>query len=217
MLGDELTFESLKLLPGTRFDVKSDKHSYIKGVSEFVGYYNKQTIIISTPISEGVSVACKVGNEIILRFFVNHLNCVCAFRCDIVHVAAVPFSHIYVSVPDTMEIGEVRKSVRANVDLECLVHRLETDKKTEGCKIQNLSVDGAKMESDTMVAKEGDDIVVKIVVNVLDIEKSLKIKAKVRSVKLESGHRYSYGLQFFEESYGKRLLIYAYVLSHITG
>lgn len=212
---DELTFESLKLLPGTRLDIKSDKHSYLKGMSEFIGYHNQKTIIFSTPVLDGSSVACKVGNEIIVRFFVNHLNCVCAFRCEILHVSAVPFAYIYVSIPKTMEIGEVRKSVRAKVELECKVYRLENEKELVDCTIKNLSVDGAKMESLSMLAKEGEDVALQVTLNVLDAENLIRIKAKVCSIKLEQGHIHTYGLQFLEDNYGKKLLIYAYVLSHL--
>lgn len=213
---DELTFESLKLLPGTRLDIKSEKYAHLKGISEFIGYHNQKTIILSTPV-DNRPVSCKVGNEIIVRFFVNHLNCVCAFRCEILHVAAIPFAHIHVSIPKTMEMGEVRKSVRANVELECNVSNLDSTKESFPCTIKNLSVDGAKMESQTMIAKEGEEIALETIVNVLEVEKALKIRAKVRSIKLENGYLYHYGLQFLEDNYGKKLLIYSYVLSHLTA
>ena len=212
---DELSFESLKLLPGTRLDIKSEKYTYLKGVSEFIGYNNQQSIIISTPIVDGVPAACKVGSDIIVRFFVNHLNCVCAFRSEILHVAAIPFAHIYVSVPEAMEVGEVRKSVRANVELDCKVVNLVSKKEPFQCTIKNLSVDGAKMESQFMIAQEGDKIALQTTINVLDVDNVVKIKAKVRSIKLERGHSYSYGLQFLEDNYGKKLLIYSYVLSFL--
>lgn len=214
---DELSFESLKLLPGTRLDVKSEKYSRLKGVSEFIGFYNQKTIIVSTPVLDGLPVACQLGAELIVRFFVNHLNCVCAFRCEILHVAAVPFAHIYISVPDVMEVGEVRKSVRANVELTCLVSNFSNKSESLECTIKNLSVDGAKMESQFMIAKEGDEIALQTTMNVLEVEKTIKIKAQVCSAKLERGYLYSYGLRLLEENYGKKLLLYAYVLTHLSN
>ena len=212
-----LTFESLKLLPGTRLDIKSDQFSQLRGVSEFVGYHNQKTIILSMPVLDGMPVSCNVGSEIIVRFFVNHLNCVCAFRCEIIHVSAVPFAFIYVSIPNEMEAGEVRKSVRANVELLCKSRGMDSQKEPIDCTIKNLSTDGAKMESYSMVAKAGDEIVVDAILNVLDTDRALKIKAIVRSVKQENEYLYTYGLQLVENNYGKKLLIHAYVLSHLIA
>jgi len=216
-LEDGLTFESLKLLPGTRLDIKSDQYSHLRGVSEFVGYHNQKTIIFSTPMLDGLPVACNIGSEIIVRLFVNHLNCVCAFRCEILHVSAVPFAFIYVSIPSEMEVGEVRKSVRANVELECKAFSIGGTKKPVECMIKNLSIDGAKMESYSMVAKVDEEIALEATLNVLDTDKVIKIKAIVRSVKQEKGYVYSYGLQLIEHNYGKKLLIHAYVLSHLIA
>jgi len=212
-LEEELTFESLKLLPGTRLDIKSEKYSQLKGVCEFVGYYNKKTIIFTTPVINGSPVSCKVGKEIIVRLFVNHLNCVCAFRCEILHVSAVPFAFMYVSIPNKMEVGEVRKSVRANVELECKALSLDGSKEPVDCLIKNLSIDGARMESHFMVAEVGEEIALEVTLNVLDTDTALKIKAIVRSVKQEKDGTYINGLQLVENNYGKKLLIYAYVLS----
>lgn len=216
-MSDELTFESLKLLPGTRLDIRSDKYSYLKGICEFIGYHNQKTIILTTPLSDGSPVSCKVGSEIIVRFFVNHLNCVCAFRCEILHVSAVPFAFIYVSIPEQMEVGEVRKSVRANVNLPCKVYSLDVEKQAVDCVIKNLSTDGAKIETLSDIAKEGEEIAVQAILNVLEVDKAIKIKAIVRSIKKDDDNVCVYGLQFIEDNYGKKLLIYSYVLSHLRA
>lgn len=212
----ELSFTDLKLLPGTKLDLRSEHYSALKGLSQYVGFRGK-SIVITTPAAGGKAIACKPDTEVILRFFVNHLNCACAFRSKIIYTATAPFPHLFLSVPDIMEVGEVRSSVRAKVKLSCKVTvHAEFRKPNQAAILDNLSVQGAKLLSRQFLGDEGEEVTITTKLNVLDMEKIIYVKGIIRS----SGERdgaFSYGIQFCDIDQTVKLLIYAYVMSQIKA
>ncbi len=214
-MDSDLKFDDLKLLPGTKLDLRSEQYSSLKGLSIFLGHQT-HNIIVSTPLQSGKPIACHKDSQVVVRFFVNHLNCACAFRTKINYTSITPFPHLFLAIPDKMEIGEVRNNVRANVNLICSVNSYEEyRKKNQSALINNLSVDGLKLLSKEFLGEEQEEIAITIKIKVLETEKILKIDGIIRSTSELEG-QFSYGIQFKEVSEPNKLLIYAYVMSQIV-
>ena len=216
-MSDSIEFDDLKLLPGTKLDLRSEQYKLLKGTSSFIGHLKQKSLIVSTPMSQGRPIACKAGNQVVIRLFVNHLNCACAFRAEILHVGSVPYPHLFLSIPDKMEIGEVRSSVRAMTSLPCFVtssspYRNEKMKST----INNLSIDGAKLNSEEFLGDPEEKIFFKAKIKVLDLEEVIEINAVIRSMTGDK-NQFSYGIQFLDVDSSTKLLIYAYVMSQIKN
>lgn len=209
---EQYDFSELKLLPGARLDVRSDK-KHIRGACELIGFHNKKTIIVSPPILNGGPVSCTTGSTLVLRFFVNHLNCACAFKSKILHMAAIPYPHLHLSVPEKVEAGEVRKSIRAKLNLPSVITNIKEI--PIDANITDLSIDGAKLESFSKFGEEGDELQIQTFVELLGFSRSVEITAIIRSVN-ELPHAYSYGLRFKDLDEDAKILIYARVLSEIV-
>lgn len=211
---NDLKFIDLRLLPGAKLDLRSEQFSSIKGGCKYIGFDGRY-IIVSTPLVKGRPIQCKPDMEVILRFFVNHLNCVCAFRTKIILVSNHPSSVLMLELPETMEIGEVRSSVRANVSLLCKINfHQDFRPPNQPGELVNLSVDGAKLIADNFIGDEEEKITISITITVLDLEKRMSINGVIRSSSMEDG-KFSYGIQLIDVDHTSKLLIYAYVLSHM--
>jgi len=211
-----LSFSDLKLLPGTKLDIRSDQYAALKGFSAYIGFQGNN-LIVSTPLSNGNPIPCKPNTQIVVRFFVNHLNCACAFRSEITHTSTGPFPHLFVTVPKEMEVGEVRSSVRANVKLSCKVTaHAEFRKPNQPAIVNNLSVEGAQIISKDFLGDAGEEVTITTKLSVLDLEKMVYVKGIIRSI-ADAGGQFSYGIQFVDIDQTIKLLIYAYVMSQIKG
>jgi hypothetical protein len=212
---NQYIFDDLKLLPGAKLDLRSDQYAFLKGIGVYIGCLSKKSIIVSTPAVNGVPISCKPGNKLVVRLFVNHLNCACAFRTEIVHIAVSPYPHLFLSIPDDIEVGAVRNSIRANVNLPCLVtSSAPYRKKNQPVFITNLSIDGAKIESADFMGEPGEAISLVTKIKVLGMETTVNIQGIIRSFD-ERGEAFTYGVQFLDIDDLLRLNLYAYVLSEI--
>jgi len=213
---EDLIFSDLKLLPGTKLDIRSEQYKALKGFSSYVGFHGKN-IVITTPLSNGKPIVCKPNTQIVIRFFVNHLNCACAFRSEIIHTGTAPLHHLFVAVPEKMEIGEVRSSVRANVKLACTVtSHAEYRKPNQPAILDNLSVQGAKILSKVFIGDEEENVTITAKLSVLDMEEIVSLKGVIRSSTDVDG-QFCYGIQLIDMDQTIKLLVYAYVMSQIKG
>jgi hypothetical protein len=214
-VSEPLQFSDLKLLPGTKLDLRSDQYSLLKGPSVYIGNLGKKGIIVSTPLNSGRPITCKTGVSVVVRLFVNHLNCACAFRSKVLHTSISPFPHLFLEVPEEMEIGEVRNSVRANVNLIASA-KTNMVADAQSVVINNLSTDGARLECKMYLGDPGDEIKISAKVNVLDVEHIVKLKGIIRSTS-DPQNKDFFGIQFVDLNDSQRLILYAYVMSEITG
>lgn len=214
-MSEELQFEDLKLLPGTKIDLRSEQYAQLKGASAYVGYRTQRGIIVSTPLKGGNPIACKIGNTLVVRLFANHLNCACAFRTEIIHVSTIPFAHLHLAIPEQMEIGEVRNSARANVQLIASIFSTET-KTSQSATINNISADGARVHSKLAIGNIGDAIKISTKIKVLEIENIVKVDGIIRSCTNIDG-QLVYGIQFDNIDDQTKLAIYALVMTQLTS
>ena len=213
-MSEKLTFDDLSLLPGTIIDLRSEQYSILKGRCSYIGYQSKRFLIVSTPVLNGTPVSCKAGTQVTLRFFVNHMNCACAFVTEVVHVTVSPYPQLFLALPDKMQVGEVRKSARVKVDLPALV-TAEDYKAPKSVVITNLSADGAKIQMEDLVG-DSNDIVLSTRIKILGKETLVKVSAKVMS-RTEEAEIFSYGVKFEGIKHHEKLALYAYVLENLTG
>jgi hypothetical protein len=214
LLSDPLTFDDLKLLPGTKLDLRSEQYALLKGASTYIGCLTKKSLVVSTPMANGRPVSCSAGNGVVIRLYVNHLSCACAFRTKIIHTSVSPYPHLFLEIPDEIEIGAVRKSIRVNVNL---IGSAKTKLLTQpqSILINNLSTDGARLESKMFLGENNDEIKITTRVKVLGLEHTVKMKGVIRSSDDPSCKEH-YGVQFTELNDSAKLILYAYVMSQIA-
>ena len=214
LLSDKLKFDDLKLLPGTKLDVRSEQYAMLKGSSTYIGALNKKSLIISTPLSNGRPISCSSGNPVVVRLYVNHLSCACAFRAEITHVAVRPYPHLFLEFPEQIETGALRKSPRINVHLIGYA-KTSLITKPQPVAINNISTDGARLQSKLFLGEQGDKVKITTKVTVLGVDHIISMIGVIRACS-DPLHKDYYGIQFINLDDEVRLILYAYVMSEIT-
>ncbi|WP_320823693.1 flagellar brake protein [Reinekea sp.] len=211
------TFDSLKLLPGQVLQLEFEGYDSNRDRSQLVGYYRGRTIIISTPTKQGVAMSVKPKTGVRVRLFVNQINGACAFESTVQHVSVTPFPHLYLTMPAKLYIGEVRKSIRAKVNvITSIVILIGSQRKSVPAVIDDLSINGARMFCQKLPTALDEEINIVFKVSVSGIERIMRIRAIVRSTQLnEDQGNYFYGLQFVDVSDSDRITLHAFVLSQL--
>jgi c-di-GMP-binding flagellar brake protein YcgR len=214
-IGDP-TFNSLKLLPGQILQLEFEGYNKNRNRSQLVGYYKDRSIIISTPIQQGIAVSVKLNTKVKVRLFVNQTNGACAFESIVIHVSVTPFPHLYLTMPDRLVLGEVRKSTRAaaNIITSVVIITIDGQRKSVPSVIGNLSVDGARLSCQQLPTALNEEINIVFKVSVSDIEHIMRIKATVRSIQFdEARDTHFHGLEFVDVKASERETLRAFVLS----
>ncbi len=126
-----------------------------------------------------------------------------------------PYPHLHLAIPEEMEVGEVRSSARANVSLIASILS-DLRHNSQAAVLENLSTEGAKIQSSAFLGNIGDVFRISTQLRVLGKETVIQLQASIRS-RQQTDDDYSYGVEFFEVSDQQRLLIYAFVLANLTG
>ena len=117
--------------------------------------------------------------------------------------------------PGQIYIGEIRKSVRADVSIIASVfHTVGDNTERATARLVDLSAEGARISSNTLALNNGDEITLVKKLKVSGVERILKVKSIVRSINISDG-KPLFGLQFIELSEEDRVMIHASVLSHL--
>jgi hypothetical protein len=210
------TFESLKLMPGQALSLEFAGNEEERIKSALVGYRPGRSIIITTPTKNGVAAAFKPKTRLNVRLFVNQINGVCGFESEIQHVSVIPFPHLHLAIPTQLHIGEVRKAMRARVNIICSVLLQGSKAKNSvSAVIDDLSDNGARLHSKNLSLKPDDevDLVFKLMIG--KIEKMVSVTAVVRTMTIDIEKGRYFGLEFLAASEPDTIAMHAYVLSEI--
>lgn len=213
----EMTFEGLKLLPGQVLQLEFEGYDSNRDRSTLVGYQKGRNVIISTPTKQGVPMSVKPKTVVKVRLFVNQINGACAFESSVAHVSVIPFPHLHLTWPEKLVVGEVRKSIRANVHIISSV-MIEKDGKrqTMSAVIDDLSTNGARIHCHDLGIEDGSEMDLVFKITVSDVERILHIKSMVRSVQFnETKGAHFYGLQFQDVAEADKITLHAYVLTQL--
>jgi len=216
MTGRAVDFMDLKLVPGQVFQLEFEGYTSDRDRSILIGYRRNESLIVTTPLINGVLANVKNGENVNVRFFANRMSCACAFKTEVIYASKSPYPHIHFKIPETVITGEVRDSVRANVEVVTDVeYTIDGSIKTTTAKITDLSIHGARVIGKTFEFKSGDTISLIFTIGIADLEYQIKVKSKVRSIHdIDQG--LSIGLQFEEVPDNEKIALQAFVLSKIN-
>jgi hypothetical protein len=211
----KVDFVDLKLVPGQVFQLEFEGYTSERVKATLIGYRRNGSLIVTTPIVQGVLANVKSDEKVTIRFFSGRMSSACAFQTEVIYASKSPYPHIHLKLPDKILIGEVRKGVRAGVEVITKVNYVtDVGPNTTSAKIVDLSMSGARMVGRTFGFVVESDILLDFDIDVSGIELGLKIKAKVRSISpLEQG--FAIGLQFEEVPANEKIALQAFVLSKI--
>ena len=215
MEGRNLDFMDLKLIPGQVFQLEFEGYTSDRDRSVLIGYRRGASLIVSTPIISGVQANVKVGEKVNVRFFAGRMSCACAFQSEVISVGKTPYPHIHLKIPDEVITGEVRGSVRADVEVVTQVdYIIKNEPKNTTAKIVDLSMHGARMIGRAFEFEEGIDLLLTFQIAITGLEHELQIKSRVRSLQ-NMGNGVAIGLQFEDVPTHDKIALQAFVLSKV--
>ncbi len=215
MAEKSVSFIDMKLLPGQIFQLEFEGYTSDRDRSILIGYKSNASLIVTTPLINGVAVNIKNNEKVNVRFFANRLSCACAFKTQVIFASKSPYPHVHLKIPDEVITGEVRGSVRADVEVVSKVEFITGDKKEyTSAKIIDLSIDGARMVGKKFDFKSGDNVTLIFTINIAQLEYELKVKSIARSFQ-DIEHGVSVGLQFDNVPDAEKIALQAFVLSKV--
>ena len=207
------TFESLQLMPGQPLQLELDGYTNDRDRSILVGYRPGKSIIVTTPVVNGHPITVKLETGVNVRLFANKINGACAFRTQIIHVSMAPFPHLHLAMPTQLFLGEVRKAVRAKVNIQAT---LVFEGERSNAEIIDLSTDGGRVRTRAQAFEAGEQISVITKLNLGSVEKVMRLQAIIRSFVLDEDRgTCTIGLQWHKLDENDTIALQAYVLSRL--
>ena len=215
MEGRNIDFMDLKLIPGQVLQLEFEGYTSDRDRSILIGYRRGASLLVSTPIINGVQAIVKSGEKVNVRFFAGRMSCACAFQTEVLTVSKTPYPHIHLKIPEEVLTGEIRDSVRADVEVVSQIdYFIDSEPKNTSAKIVDLSMNGARMIGRSFEFDTGTDILLTFEIEITGLKLELKIKSRVRSIQeIENGM--AVGLQFEDVPTQDKIALQAFVLSKV--
>jgi PilZ domain-containing protein/flagellar protein YcgR len=219
-----MQFDDLKLLPGTRVKIMiagSEGHSPAV-TGKYVGCLRPHAVIVAVPASAVGSTlrsGAKVAGSLVTGTGIVN------FISQVDNLNSVPFPHVFLVYPKTINMRNVRAAVRVDVDIAAQVANLdELDMlEMQSGQVIDLSVLGLKLGSSNPLGAVGDELAIHLRLAFEDIARDVTLIGKIRTLtetQLEAATSQSIfpfvlGVEFLPLDEDKRVLLHAYVFNRV--
>ena len=79
---NQVDFIDLKLVPGQVFQLEFEGYTSDREKAVLIGYRRNGSLIVSTPVIQGVLASVKSGEMVTIRFFSGKTSSACAFKTE---------------------------------------------------------------------------------------------------------------------------------------
>jgi c-di-GMP-binding flagellar brake protein YcgR len=219
-----MKFEDMKLAYGYPLQVQTNASN---GQPErfscrLIGCLPERSILLSVPKVAGKLVRFHAGQKIVTRLMVD--NGIGIFASVVESQTADPYPILHIAYPNDVSFKGIRGATRVAIDQVVSVTNLTNgDNEIKLGAIVDISISGARIEIGELIGDIGDQLQLKMQVNITGIVRVLAINAIIRSrVEAEAQPQNNkkigmttYGIQFIETDEDKLLLLYAYVYAQL--
>ncbi|HQT25124.1 MAG TPA: flagellar brake protein [Burkholderiales bacterium] len=205
-VGDKLQLQPPHSVSREKFTVK------------LIGYLERMSLLITAPTATGLPLPLLKGEKIVVRAFSGQHAF--GFVATIEHICKSPYEYLHVSFPQSIEGLTIRRSPRIQITLPASVFRKSGQKEPMSCVINNLSLTGALVSSESLLGEKGDVVSLAFEVSALGISSGLSVDSIVRSISetpsVNGGKVIHSGLEFKELRMNERLLLGSYIYEQST-
>ena len=206
-------FAQLKLMPGTtlHLQLSTDPLKHSESV-KLMGWLDKTGVMISALSMQGSILPFRQGQAIKAKTIAG--KDVISFDAVVEKVCFSPFPYVHLSWPDTLQIRQLRNSLRVNTQL---IASISGDGVTSiPARITNLSASGAMLEGSDLQLETDQEITMALRLHAAGIDHTMSIKAFVRNQKsAPPATSVQYGLEFTPLNGNDRLVLEHYIFSSI--
>jgi len=182
-----------------------------------IGYVEGESLLVTMPRENGALAKIFPHDDYIVRYFKG--KNIVAFKTRVMHVAKVPFWHLYLEYPSSLEKVEIRQSERIAISItaQALV---------EGQKywsvIRDISAGGAQLVVNEEIGKPGEHLELFFDLQLSDIEREVHLVAVIRNVRLDKSSlnnkpEYHYGVEFVDPSEQDVVFVQGFVYEHLLN
>lgn len=204
-------FDEIRLTIGQAVHLQSGTPPVRYSV-KLIGYMLGGSIIVSTPIQDEKVLLVHEEQSFVVHMFSG--RCRYSFSAQVIMVGNAPCPYLYLSYPEKVSEMEIRKGVRAHVDLKAIV--TDESARIHAVNINDLSLGGCAIVSDLPLGRIGHKVQISLPLSINRASALLDIHGEIRSARevVEAGRkkpRLQYGVQFENISKAEGVMITAYV------
>ena len=180
-----------------------------------LGWFEGKSVITTAPQNGAGRVLLLEGEPVLVRAFTG--KNVFAFRSTVLKIAYIPFDHLHLRFPDTVEGVAIRRSPRCRLHLSV---RVTAGGIAAGAgSILDIGTAGALIETATPLGQDEELIQIAFSFDLDGVPVSLNLQAQVRGRKTsltpDGEPRHQYGVEFRNLQPNDRLILGSLVWYHV--
>lgn len=155
-------FDDMKLQIGERLELELlDSRDHAPRFTRLVGYLQGQGLIVQTPLMNGMPLALREDERVLVRLFSGVKAF--AFTCTVTRICTSPFPYLHLSFPHEVHGAEIRKTLRVKADLAAQLTAADKAKfpLPADAVIIDLSIAGVLLEAPPGLGGKGDKVKLK--------------------------------------------------------
>jgi c-di-GMP-binding flagellar brake protein YcgR len=202
----EVSFESLKLRPGSSLKIHHSNHGSPNGEVQLLAAVKGQNVMVALKSEGGVQTGLEAGRDYVIRGFSGQYDF--SFSSHVTQIFKAPFPYAMLAYPGTVEARTVRKSVRAKTALPATASPHGKDIAL-AVILADLSASGALLDSSATLGNPGELVKLAFAVDFENNKIDLALLAAIRHVhKSEVGSGYRVGIEFKDVSQNDKLVLH---------
>lgn len=217
-----MKFEDLKLAYGYPLQLQA---ASLSGQPErfscrLIGCLPGRALLFSVPKLAGKLVRFRAGQKIVVRLMID--NGIGVFAGMVEAQTTEPYPILHLSYPEAVTFKGIRSATRVAVHEKIdITPAGAPDAEPVTGFISDISINGCRIELGVDIAEPGELLELNAAVDILGLKRVLLLRGVVRSRvdptdNIEAGLLVSYGIEFSGLDDAERLIMYAYVFSHMA-
>jgi c-di-GMP-binding flagellar brake protein YcgR len=201
------SFADMNLKMGQPMQLQLTRMSTSRLYAQLIGFLSPRAVLVTTPKIPSSSSAFSIvdGDQFVCRAFAG--RSAFAFQTEVLKAAQLPFPHLHLRYPQSVEAVVVRRASRVPMERSVsLINGAAEGEGTQPASLLDLSLTGAGLACSAGLAAASDAVEL-LIPAVEDQQPELRLKAVVRKVRgAESGAELGadakpqahYGLEFID-------------------
>jgi hypothetical protein len=202
----EVSLESLRLRPGTAFQACLQAKGAPVCEVQLLGIVRGKSVMVGFKVDGGVKTTLVAGKDYLIRGFSGQHDF--SFTAQAIQVFKSPVAYAMLAYPGIVEAKMVRKTIRTKVSLRATAS-LQGKNIPHAVTLMDLSVAGAKMDSQARIGPPGELVSLIFAVEIEKNKVELDLLSTIRyTTKSDSSDGYSIGVEFKDLTRDNQLVLH---------
>ena len=201
------SFAQMNLKMGQPMQLQLTRMSTARLYSQLIGFLSPRAVLVTTPRIPSSSGAFSIvdGDQFVCRAFAG--RSAFAFQTEVLKAAHLPFPHLHLRYPESVEAVVVRRASRVPMQRPVsIINGATGGEAAQSASLLDLSLTGAGLASSAGIAAASDALEL-VIPGVEEQQPELRLKAVVRKVRgadhgaenaADTKPQTHYGLEFID-------------------